>query len=230
MDFHIWAEQLSCCFHFRITSPYFSLGKWFLLSQIRERRDNHRARRAITRLGIWHSQDMQYCAFQPLNDIEHDCVSGSSISLLQLLTGKIRLFFAFVPFSWDLDERSNRERGNQTPPGSSFPLQEALLYTIDWKSTPASTRALEIWADCWKWTLSAGKERKQKITNSCSTFLVGKGTRRKGTVWSSRTQHPIYPKTSELWKATLFYWSKCNSLAPHAFVLSVVKLQTCLWY
>lgn len=136
-----------------------------------------------------------------------------SISLLQLLTGKIRLFFAFCPFSWDLDERSNREEG--TRPHQEAPSLLRLCYIPLTGNPPASTRALEIWADCWKWTLSAGRERKQKVTNSCSTFLVGKGTEERGL--SEVLGLSIHlSKTSELWKATLFYWSKCNSLAPHA--------------
>ena len=152
MDFHIWAERLSCCFHFRITLPYFSLGKWLLLSQIRERWDNHRARRAITRLGIWCSQDTQYCAFQPLTDIEHDCVSGSSISLLQLLTRKIRLFLAFVHLSWDLDERSNRERG--TRPHQEVPSPCRKLCYI-----PLTGNPLQHPPGLWRSELTAESER-----------------------------------------------------------------------
>lgn len=72
------------------------------------------------------------------------------------------------------------------------PLRK-FCYTIAWKSTPASTRALEIWADCWKWTLSAGRERNRKIADSHCSFWIpkgGKGTRKEDLL-SSRTQHPI---------------------------------------
>lgn len=115
---------------------------------------------------------------------------------------KIRLFFAFVPFSWDLDERSNRERPR---PHQEAPSPCRKLCLIPLTGNPLSIhRALEIWADCWKWTLSAGRERKQKVANSCSTFLVGKGTRRKGTVWSSGLSIPFIPRQVSCESNTVF--------------------------
>lgn len=226
MDLHIWPELLSCWFHFRITLPHVHwLSDYFL---IKIGRDG-----TITGLGFWPSQDMQYCASQPptvwywtwlslwLKDITSSTSHWKNDSI------------CFRPPSpGNSVRRSSSKRGTRPHQEVPSPCRK-FCYTIDWKSTPASTRALEIWADCWKWTLSAGRERKRKVTKSPLHFSGrkgGKGTRRKGLFEVLGFSIPFRPRQVSCGKATLFYWSKCNSLAPHAFVLSVVKLQTCLWY
>lgn len=188
MNFHIWAELLSCWLHSRRTLPHiYRVSDYFWIKIRRDWTIAWRGQQCFDTPGICNTVlvNSQLC------NIGHDSVYGSRISLLQLLNGKLKTLLILSLSPETTVRRSSPERENQTPPPSSSPWTK-FCCTIAWKSTPASTRALEIWADCWKWTLSAGRKKKQSSKSSSSLILEGwERHKKKGTIWSSRTQHPI---------------------------------------
>lgn len=177
MDFHIWAELLSCWFHFRITLPHiYWVSDYFWIKTGRDW--------TITWTGEQCFDTPRICNIVLLNPtlsntIEYHSVYDSSISLLWLHIWKIKTLFCpwFLGCLWEEVASKEKARSHQPlcSPCTKFHC------TIAWKSTPASTRALEICADCWKWTLSAGRERKHQVANSFSSFWyqrVGKAQKK----------------------------------------------------
>lgn len=218
-------QLLSCWFHFRITLPHiYRISDYFQITTGRGW--------TITWMEEWCFDTPRICNTVFLNLKLSNIYSAydSRRSHLQLHAGMIKPFSVHLlrcPWEKVIPKRK------LDPADTLFPLNEVLLYhcleihTSIHQGFGDLSWLLKVNIVCGK---ERGKNNHKQAANSLWSIQILRGKAQEGSAWSPKTQHPIYPKTSELWKATLFYWSKCNSLAPHAFVLSVVKLQTCLWY
>lgn len=155
MDFTF--QLLSCWLHFRITLPHiYGTSDYFQITTGRGW--------TITWMEEWCFDTPRICNTVFLNLKLSNIYSAydSRRSHLQLHSGMIKP--SSVPSS-EMSLGKSKPQEETRPSRYFVPPWTKSYYTIAWKSTPASTRALEIWADCWKWTLSAGKKGENTSIN-----------------------------------------------------------------